>query len=564
MLSDPTARELRELRREIAQLRADYATTPGAAARRHAGAARRPGWGAAGERIIGRAAAARRRATRPGFRGTVRARAGPHPRHPVASPRPARPPPCRGHAAEPAGTEPIRTAAAVPRAAGADPAPAARCPDTAGGHAHTPPAPEPDTGRPTPFHRPARRPPPALDEPSSPDPTTAVLPTTPATATASTTELPATPAADSTTALPATPATDSTAALPATPTADTTAALTATPASDSTAALPATPAADTTTALPVTDASATDRTTALTTVPAPRAPQPRTGPSAAPRSREPRTARAHTPAAPAHPDHQPAPERCPTRSPTRLPRSPDRQRFGQVTPAGKVLGPAARRTAPSSVEPATSALAAMLAEVLKVDNVAVDGHFFDDLGADSMLMAQFCARVRKHPELPTVSIKDIYRHPSITALVTALAPPTPERQRPAAAGGVAAGLAAVLAEVLKVEKVAVDGHFFDDLGADSMLMAQFCARVRKHPELPTVSIKDIYRHPTIAALAGAFGGSTDDSAPIDGRQPVLVRAGRGRTGTAGPGQPRRCPGASRGSTSAGCCSCCTCSASRCC
>ena len=28
-----------------------------------------------------------------------------------------------------------------------------------------------------------------------------------------------------------------------------------------------------------------------------------------------------------------------------------------------------------------------------------------------------------------------------------------------------------------VERVSVDSHFFDDLGADSMVMAQFCARV---------------------------------------------------------------------------------------
>ena len=41
-----------------------------------------------------------------------------------------------------------------------------------------------------------------------------------------------------------------------------------------------------------------------------------------------------------------------------------------------------------------------------------------------------------------------------------------------------------------------DSHFFDDLGADSMLMARFCARTRKRPDLPTVSIKDVYRHTT--------------------------------------------------------------------
>jgi non-ribosomal peptide synthetase-like protein len=68
-------------------------------------------------------------------------------------------------------------------------------------------------------------------------------------------------------------------------------------------------------------------------------------------------------------------------------------------------------------------------------------------------------------------------------------------------------LAEVLAEVVRVERVSVDSHFFDDLGADSMVMAQFCARVRKRPGLPSVSIRDIYQHPTIRSLAAALASS---------------------------------------------------------
>ena len=71
-------------------------------------------------------------------------------------------------------------------------------------------------------------------------------------------------------------------------------------------------------------------------------------------------------------------------------------------------------------------------------------------------------------------------------------------------------LADVLADVVRVERVSVDSNFFDDLGADSMVMAQFCARVRKRPDLPSVSIKDVYQHPTIRSLATALG----DAAPI--------------------------------------------------
>jgi hypothetical protein len=36
-------------------------------------------------------------------------------------------------------------------------------------------------------------------------------------------------------------------------------------------------------------------------------------------------------------------------------------------------------------------------------------------------------------------------------------------------------LAEVLADVARVERVPVDSHFFDDLGADSLVMAHFCA-----------------------------------------------------------------------------------------
>jgi len=65
-------------------------------------------------------------------------------------------------------------------------------------------------------------------------------------------------------------------------------------------------------------------------------------------------------------------------------------------------------------------------------------------------------------------------------------------------------LAQVLADIVGIERVPVDSHFFDDLGADSMVMARFCARVRKQADLLTVSMKDIYQHPTIRSLATAF------------------------------------------------------------
>nr|ASV46817.1 hypothetical protein [uncultured bacterium] len=62
-------------------------------------------------------------------------------------------------------------------------------------------------------------------------------------------------------------------------------------------------------------------------------------------------------------------------------------------------------------------------------------------------------------------------------------------------------LADALAGVLHLEQVSVESHFFDDLGASSLLMAQFCAQVRTRTDLPPVSMKDVYLQPTIRNLA---------------------------------------------------------------
>ena len=139
------------------------------------------------------------------------------------------------------------------------------------------------------------------------------------------------------------------------------------------------------------------------------------------------------------------------------------------------------------------------------EHVSVDSHFFDDLGADSMLMARFCARVRKRPDLPSVSMPDIYKHPTIRSLAAALTNDVPTAD-PAdnltTSTECERRFAEVLADIVGTEHVSVDSHFFDDLGADSMLMARFCARVRKRADLPSVSMPDIYKHPTIRSLAG--------------------------------------------------------------
>ena len=88
------------------------------------------------------------------------------------------------------------------------------------------------------------------------------------------------------------------------------------------------------------------------------------------------------------------------------------------------------------------------------------------------------------------------------------------------ATGTQSTLAEMLADVMCAERVQVDDHFFDDLGADSLVMAKFCARVRKREDLPSVSMKDIYRYPTIRSLAESFAQAEADADAVSSPVPV--------------------------------------------
>ncbi|PVZ57449.1 Pls/PosA family non-ribosomal peptide synthetase [Arthrobacter sp. H-02-3] len=75
-------------------------------------------------------------------------------------------------------------------------------------------------------------------------------------------------------------------------------------------------------------------------------------------------------------------------------------------------------TAPTT--PAEEALAKQLGAVLGLDKVSTDAHFFNDLGADSLLMARYCARIRKETALPPAAMQDIYENPTVRQLATCL------------------------------------------------------------------------------------------------------------------------------------------------
>ncbi|WP_445183399.1 Pls/PosA family non-ribosomal peptide synthetase [Pseudonocardia sp. Cha107L01] len=84
----------------------------------------------------------------------------------------------------------------------------------------------------------------------------------------------------------------------------------------------------------------------------------------------------------------------------------------------------------------------------------------------------------------------------------------PQGEHVAAATNTQRVLAEAMAATLGLADVSVDSHFFDDLSANSLLMAQFSTRIRKNGSLPQLSMKDIYLNPTIRQLAAALGDAT--------------------------------------------------------
>jgi non-ribosomal peptide synthetase-like protein len=103
--------------------------------------------------------------------------------------------------------------------------------------------------------------------------------------------------------------------------------------------------------------------------------------------------------------------------------------------------------------------------------------------------------------------------------------------RPNTAAEVA--LAEALAEVagmgvgVGVEEISVESHFFDDLGVNSLMMAHFCAGVRRRGQLPPIAMKDVYLHPTIRSLAGALARKGPGAAGGSAGSPVPAAAGAG-------------------------------------
>jgi acyl carrier protein len=90
-------------------------------------------------------------------------------------------------------------------------------------------------------------------------------------------------------------------------------------------------------------------------------------------------------------------------------------------------------------------------------------------------------------------------------------------------------LAAILQEVLRIERVGVDDNFFD-LGASSLLLAQVHERLQERlgREIPLV---EVFNHPTVRALASHLeqdGTSLPTQAPRSADRSEQLRQGRDR------------------------------------
>lgn len=93
----------------------------------------------------------------------------------------------------------------------------------------------------------------------------------------------------------------------------------------------------------------------------------------------------------------------------------------------------------------------------------------------------------------------------VSAATQGYVPPKTDRERM---------LHAALTGVIRAEHVSTEAHFFDDLGANSLLMARVCAAIRKNPGMSNVSMRDIYMNPTIAKLAYHLDSSSIDKSVV--------------------------------------------------
>ena len=74
-------------------------------------------------------------------------------------------------------------------------------------------------------------------------------------------------------------------------------------------------------------------------------------------------------------------------------------------------------------------------------------------------------------------------------------------------------LARALEDTFRLAEVSIDGDFFNEYGAHSLLMARFCARVRQLSPETRVAMRDVYANPSVRRLACAIDSASPVTAP---------------------------------------------------
>ncbi|MEQ4300024.1 Pls/PosA family non-ribosomal peptide synthetase [Plantactinospora sp. B6F1] len=119
------------------------------------------------------------------------------------------------------------------------------------------------------------------------------------------------------------------------------------------------------------------------------------------------------------------------------------------------------------------------------------------------------AYLEELPELPTLPSDKVDRKRLPAPSGARVLPTTPVVDP---VGSTESALAQLLADLLRVDRVSVRDDFFTDLGADSLVMSRYCTRLREQLRAD-VSIKDVYLHPTVRALATVVGAEPPQAPP---------------------------------------------------
>ena len=83
-------------------------------------------------------------------------------------------------------------------------------------------------------------------------------------------------------------------------------------------------------------------------------------------------------------------------------------------------------------------------------------------------------------------------------------------------------LCEALQETLSLAQASVDGDFFEEYGAHSLLMARFCARIRQKAPTLHVAMRDVYANPTVRRLARALDTAKPAETPAEDARPAHV------------------------------------------